>query len=45
MEGSIGAASVAVWNGADIIRCHDVRETKLAMQLVDAIKYYTAPSA
>ncbi|MDH4122820.1 MAG: dihydropteroate synthase, partial [Thermoplasmata archaeon] len=35
LEGSIGAASVAVWNGADIIRCHDVRETKLAMQLVD----------
>ena len=41
LEGSIGAACVAAWNGADIIRCHDVKETKLALQLVDAIKYYT----
>lgn len=44
LEGSIGAACVAAWNGADIIRCHDVKTTKLALQLVDAIKYYDMPS-
>lgn len=41
LEGSIAAACIGAWNGADIIRCHDVRETKLALQVVDAIKYYT----
>jgi dihydropteroate synthase len=43
LEGSIAAACIGVWNGADIIRCHDVRETKLALQVADAIKYYTKP--
>jgi len=44
LEGSIGAACVAAWNGADIVRCHDVKDTKQALQLVDAIKYYNMPS-
>ncbi|MEM4264191.1 MAG: dihydropteroate synthase [Thermoplasmata archaeon] len=43
LEGSIAAACVGAWNGADIVRCHDVKETKLALQVVDAIKYYTKP--
>lgn len=37
LEGSIAAACVAAANGADVIRCHDVRETKLALQVADAI--------
>jgi len=39
LEGSLGAACAAALNGASIIRCHDVNETKLALQIVDAIKY------
>ena len=34
--GSPGSACATVRNGADVIRCHDVKETKLALQLVDA---------
>jgi len=39
LEGSLGAACTAALNGASIIRCHDVNETTLALQIVDAIKY------
>jgi len=38
LEGSIGAACAAAMNGANIIRCHDVRETAKALRIVDAIK-------
>ncbi len=37
VEGSIGAAVVAAANGADIVRVHDVRETKRALLVADAI--------
>jgi dihydropteroate synthase len=36
--GSVAAAVVAVWNGADIVRAHDVRETVEAIKVVAAIK-------
>jgi len=44
LEGSVGAACAAAMNGANIIRCHDVKETKLALQIVDAIKISNKPS-
>jgi dihydropteroate synthase len=37
LEGSLAAATVAVLNGADIIRVHDVKETKKCIDLVDCI--------
>jgi len=37
LEGSISAASTAVMNGADIVRVHDVKETRLSLDLVDKI--------
>lgn len=37
LEGSIAAACAAVMNGANIIRCHDVKETKRAIEVLDAI--------
>ncbi len=37
IEGSLAAASIAVMNGVNIIRAHDVKETKRALQIVDAI--------
>jgi dihydropteroate synthase len=38
LEGTIAAVSVAVLNGANIIRVHDVKECKRAIQVVDAIR-------
>ena len=38
LPGSVAAAVIAVWNGADIIRAHDVRETVEAIKVVAAIK-------
>jgi dihydropteroate synthase len=38
LEGSLAVAVHAANNGAAIIRVHDVKETKRALQLVDAIK-------
>ena len=37
LEGSISAVSTAVMNGADIVRVHDVKETRLSLDLVDKI--------
>ncbi len=37
LEGSLAAAIVAVLNGADIIRVHDVKETKRCIDLIDCI--------
>lgn len=37
MEGSLGAEAVAIANGADIIRCHHVLETKRMATVVDRI--------
>ncbi len=37
LEGSVAAAVISAMNGADIIRVHDVKETKLALLIGDAI--------
>jgi dihydropteroate synthase len=38
LEGTIAAVTVAVMSGASIVRVHDVKECKRALQLVDAIR-------
>lgn len=38
LEGSLAAATLAVYNGANIIRAHDVLATKRVIQLSDAIR-------
>jgi len=37
LEGSLAAAVIGAWNGASIIRVHDVKETKRALRLTDAV--------
>jgi len=37
LEGTLAAVTASVMNGADIVRVHDVKETKRAVQLADAI--------
>jgi dihydropteroate synthase len=37
LEGSLGAEAIAITNGADILRCHDVLETKRMAMVVDEI--------
>ena len=37
LEGSLAALAVAVMNGANIVRVHDVKESKRVTELVDAI--------
>jgi dihydropteroate synthase len=37
LEGSLAAACVAVLNGADIVRVHDVKETRRCIDIVDCI--------
>lgn len=38
LPGSLATAAVAVWNGAAILRVHDVKETAEAIAVVQAIK-------
>ncbi|HNQ15783.1 MAG TPA: dihydropteroate synthase, partial [Pyrinomonadaceae bacterium] len=38
LGGSLAAATVAVWNGARIVRVHDVAETARAVRLTEALK-------
>ena len=38
LEGTLAAITVAVMNGANMIRVHDVNECKRAIQVVDAIR-------
>ena len=38
LEGSLAAASAAIFNGANIVRVHDVKETVRAVRMVDAIR-------
>lgn len=40
LEGSVAAAVAAVLNGADIVRVHDVAETRKACAIADALKPY-----
>jgi dihydropteroate synthase len=37
LEGSIASAIIGVLNGASLVRVHDIKETKRAIQVVDAI--------
>lgn len=37
LEGSLAAACVAVLNGANIIRVHDVKETRRCIEIIDCI--------
>jgi len=37
LEGSLAAACIATTNGADIIRVHDVKETRRCLDVVDNI--------
>ena len=37
LEGSLGAEAVAIANGADILRCHDILATKRMAMVVDEI--------
>ena len=39
LEGSLAAAIAAVFGGAHIIRVHDVKETRKATQVADAIRF------
>ncbi|MBX2989724.1 MAG: dihydropteroate synthase [Bacteroidetes bacterium] len=38
LEGSLAAAVAASWNGAQVVRVHDVKETKRALMIADAIR-------
>ena len=38
LEGTLAAVTIAVMNGADVVRVHDVNECKRAIQIVDAIR-------
>jgi dihydropteroate synthase len=38
LQGSLASAAIAVWNGANIVRVHDVRATVEALKVVAAIK-------
>jgi dihydropteroate synthase len=37
IDGSVAAAVIAVWNGAKIVRVHDVQQTVNAVRIVEAI--------
>ena len=38
LEGTAGAVAISVWNGANIVRVHDVKEMTRVVRIVDAIK-------
>jgi dihydropteroate synthase len=38
LEGTAGAVAISVWNGANIVRVHDVKEMVRVVRIVDAIK-------
>ena len=38
LQGGLAAAAIAVWNGANIVRVHDVRATVETLRVVDKIK-------
>ncbi len=41
LEGTAGAVAISVWNGANIVRVHDVKEMLRVIKIVDAIKQIT----
>ena len=38
LEGSIASACIAAMKGADIVRVHDVKETRKALEIVDCVR-------
>ncbi len=40
INGSVAAAAIAAWNGANVVRVHDVKATVEALKTVDAVKKY-----
>ncbi len=38
LEGSLAVAAISIFNGANIVRVHDVKETKKVAKIADAIK-------
>ena len=38
LEGTLASVAIAVMNGADIVRVHDVKECKMAIKIADAIR-------
>jgi dihydropteroate synthase len=38
LEGSLAVEAVAIMNGADIVRVHDVREAKRVAVMADAVR-------
>jgi dihydropteroate synthase len=38
LQGSLASAAIAVWNGAQILRVHDVKETLECLKVVESIK-------
>lgn len=38
LEGSLAIAALAAWNGAQVVRAHDVRETRRVVRMIDAIR-------
>jgi dihydropteroate synthase len=38
LPGSLAAAAIAVWNGASVVRVHDIRATVETLRVVDKIK-------
>jgi len=38
LQGSLASAAIAVWNGAQILRVHDVKETVESLKVVESIK-------
>ena len=38
LSGSLASAAIAVWNGANIVRVHDVRATVEMLKIVEAVK-------
>lgn len=37
MEGTLASIAISIWNGADIVRVHDVKSARKTVQLVNAI--------
>lgn len=40
LQGSLASAAISVWNGAKIVRVHDVKETVETLKVVEAIKIW-----
>lgn len=43
LEGTLGAVAISAYNGADIVRVHDVKQTVKVLKIVDAIKRERIP--